>query len=179
MCWLDIVLLLPLLIGLVKGLMKGLVVELTSIIAVILGYVGTRLLGAMFTSWLLQQFAWPEAVCLVVAYATLFLGIALSLHIIARLISKLFQKISLGWLNRLLGGVFGVAKWAFIMLMVVLCIHRLDTQFHFIKDELKEQSLLYCHTTPLSEKLWDKVKTEIATISQEKADVNTQKNEQE
>ena len=159
--------------------MKGLVVELTSIIAVILGYVGTRLWGAMFTSWLLQQFAWPEAVCLVVAYATLFLGIALSLHIIARLISKLFQKISLGWLNRLLGGVFGVAKWAFIMLMVVLCIHRLDAQFHFIKDELKEQSLLYCHTTPLSEKLWDKVKTEIATISQEKANVNTQKNEQE
>ena len=159
--------------------MKGLVVELTSIIAVILGYVGTRLWGAMFTSWLLQQFAWPEAVCLVVAYATLFLGIALSLHIIARLISKLFQKISLGWLNRLLGGVFGVAKWAFSMLMVVLCIHRLDAQFHFIKDELKEQSLLYCHTTPLSEKLWDKVKTEIATISQEKANVNTQKNEQE
>lgn len=179
MCWLDIVLLLPLLIGLVKGLMKGLVVELMSIIALILGYVGTHLWGAIFTTWILQQFAWPEAVCLVVAYATLFVGIALALHIIARLISKLFQKISLGWLNRLLGGVFGIAKWAFIVLMVVLCVHRLDTQFHFIKDELKEQSILYTHTTPLSEKLWDKIKTEIATISQEKAASNTKKNEQE
>jgi hypothetical protein len=63
--------------------------------------------------------------------------------------------------------------------MVVLCVHRLDTQFHFIKDELKEQSILYTHTTPLSEKLWYKIKTEIATISQEKAASNTKKNEQE
>ena len=40
MSWLDILILLPLLIGLVRGLMKGLIVELSSIVAIILGFMG-------------------------------------------------------------------------------------------------------------------------------------------
>lgn len=178
MSWLDIILLLPLLIGLVKGLMKGLVVELMSIAAIILGYVGTRVWGAITTTWLLQQFAWPEAVCLVVAHAALFIGIALVLNIVGKLLSKLFQTISLGWLNRALGALFGVLKWAFIMLMLVLCVHRLDSQFHFMKAELKQQSLLYSRATPLSEKVWERVKTELGNISQEKLPINDTKDEQ-
>ena len=178
MSWLDIIILLPLLIGLVRGLMRGLVVELTSIAAIALGYVGARMWGAVLTTWLTQQFEWPEAVCLVLAYAVLFIGIALVLHLLAKLISKLFQKISLGWLNRLFGGIFGMAKWAVIILGIILCVHRLDSQFHFMKDELKQESILYNYTTPLAEKAWNKVKAEIADLSPEYIDENTTKKEQ-
>ena len=93
MSWLDIIILLPLLIGLIRGLMRGLIVELTAILAIIMGFLGTKLWGASFAVWLSQQFAWPEAVCSVVAYALLFLGITLLLNIVAKLISKLFKAI--------------------------------------------------------------------------------------
>jgi membrane protein required for colicin V production len=182
MSWLDIIILLPLLIGLVRGLMRGLFAELTAILAVIFGLIGTKLWGTTFTIWLIKQFAWQEAICSVVAYVLLFLGITIVLHLIAMLISKLFKAVHLDWLNRLGGGAFGVAKWAVIVLMLVLCLHRLDDQFHFFKEDLKQQSTIYNYTTPLSEKLWAKTKQKIATIkdtTSDKLTENTPKNEQE
>ena len=161
MSWLDIIILLPLLIGLVRGLMKGLVIEITSIVAIVLGILGSRLWGAMFATWLLRQFAWPESVCVVLAYALLFLGISVLLHLVAKLLTKLFKKISLGWLNRLLGGVFGTLKWGIIVLVMVLCLHQLDKQFEFIQKDLKQQSVVYMQAAPLAEKMWVEVKKQM------------------
>lgn len=165
MTWIDILILLPLLIGLVRGLMRGLVVELTAIVALFLGFVGARLWGARFSLWLIQQFEWPEAVCSVVAYALIFLAIALFLNIAARLISRLFKAISLGWLNRLLGALFGMGKWAIVVLLLVLCVHRLDDQFHFIRPDLQQRSWVYSSTTPIAEKAWQQVRIQISSLA--------------
>ena len=161
MSWLDVLILLPLLIGLVRGLMKGLIVEITSIVAIILGFWGAKWWSATFASWLMQQFEWSETACIVVAYALLFAGITLALNIIARLLSKLFQKIQLGWLNRLLGGIFGTAKWGIVIVALVLCLHNLDKQFQFIQPELKEKSVVYTTLTPYAEKAWGEIKSQV------------------
>ena len=161
MSWLDILILLPLLIGLIRGLMKGLIVEVTSIVAIVLGFIGARYLSGFCASWLMQQFAWSETACIVVAYAVLFAGIALALNLIGRLLSKLFQKIKLGWLNRLCGGLFGAAKWAIVIVALVLCVHNLDKQFQFMTPELKEQSTIYRSITPYAEQAWEEIKTQV------------------
>ena len=176
MSWLDIIILLPLLIGLVRGLMKGLVIEITSIVAIILGVLGSRLWGAMFATWLLRQFAWPESVCVVLAYALLFVGISILLHLVAKLLTKLFKKVSLGWLNRLLGGIFGTLKWAIIVLTLVLCVHRLDEQFQFIQRDLKEQSIIYMQAAPLSEKMWAEIKKQVENRQLLQSQEETKKN---
>ena len=176
MSWLDIIILLPLLIGLVRGLMKGLVIEIASIVAIVLGYIGSRLWGAMFAAWLIKQFSWPETVCMIVAYALLFIGISLLLHVLARAISKLFQKVSLGWLNRLFGGIFGTLKWAIIVLTLVLCVHRLDEQFQFIQPDLKEQSIIYMQAAPLSEKMWAEIKKQVENRQLLQSQEETKKN---
>lgn len=178
MSWLDIIILLPLLLGLVRGIMRGLINELTAIAAIVVGMIGTKLWGAAFSAWLIQQFAWPEAVCSVVAYALLFLGITLALNLVARLITKLFKAAQLGWINRILGGLFGTAKWAVIVLVIVLCVHRLDDQFHFFEEELKQQSIVYNYTTPLSEQVWEKAKQEINSFTKTTLDTNSKKDEQ-
>ena len=163
MSWLDILILLPLLIGLIRGLMKGLIVELTSIVAIIAGFAAARYGSATFASWLIQQFEWSEAASMVVAYAVLFAGIALLLNILARLLSKLFQKIQLGWLNRLLGGLFGTAKWGIVIIALVLCLHNLDKQFGLIKPELRKKSVVYTTLTPYAEKAWQEIKAQVET----------------
>ena len=156
--------------------MKGLVIEIASIVAIVLGYIGSRLWGAMFAAWLIKQFSWPETVCMVVAYALLFIGISLLLHILARAISKLFQKVSLGWLNRLFGGIFGTLKWAIIVLTLVLCVHRLDEQFQFIQPDLKEQSIIYMQAAPLSEKMWAEIKKQVENRQLLQSQEETKKN---
>lgn len=163
MSWLDILILLPLLIGLVRGLMKGLIVEVSSIVAILLGFFGAKYWSAAFASWLMQQFDWSETVRIVVAYALLFAGIALGLNIVARLLSKLFQKIQLGWLNRLLGGIFGTAKWGIVIVALVLCVHNLDKQFQFIQPELREKSVVYTTITPYAEQAWEEIKAQVET----------------
>ena len=161
MSWLDILILLPLLIGLVRGLMKGLIVEVSSIVAILLGFFGAKYWSAAFASWLMQQFDWSETACIVVAYALLFAGIALGLNIVARLLSKLFQKIQLGWLNRLLGGIFGTAKWGIVIVALMLCVHNLDKQFQFIQPELREKSVVYTTITPYAEQAWEEIKAQV------------------
>lgn len=142
-CWLDIVIALPLLLGLVRGIMRGLVREVTAIAAVVLGYFGTRLWGNAFAAWLLGQFQWPEPVCNLVAYSLLFLGITIALNIVGSLLSKLLRAIHLGWANRLLGAVFGAGKWAIILLVIIYLIGQADAQWHMMPDSLRESSLLY------------------------------------
>lgn len=159
MSWLDIIILLPLLIGLVRGLMKGLITEIIAIAAVVFGFIGAKFWGQAFSAWILTQFTWPQAVCDAVAYALLFLGISIALHFVARLISKLLSAISLGWINRLLGAAFGVAKWSLIVLAIVFCVNKLDMQFHFLQPEVKSSSLLYPYAVKYADKALDYVKS--------------------
>lgn len=148
--YIDILILLPLLIGLVRGLMRGLVTELVAILAVILGVVGARVWAPDFTAWLQCQFTWPEAVCRVVAYTLLFLAIAIVCNLFGRWFSKLLRVIKLGWLNRLLGGLFGTLKWAIIVLLVILAISTLDERFGFIQPDVKNMSVCYEKTVDIA-----------------------------
>ncbi len=163
MSWLDIVILLPLLIGLVRGLMRGLITEIIAILAVVFGFVGAKMWGKAFSAWLVSQFTWPQAVCDAVAYALLFLGIAIVLNIVGRLVSKLLKAINLGWMNRALGATFGIVKWAVIVLAVVFCVNKLDSYFNFLKQDLKEQSVVYPFAVDSANKALDYVHTFAST----------------
>ena len=52
-------------------------------------------------------------------------------------------------------------KWSVIVLIVVLCIHRLDKQFNFISQDLKDQSVVYMQAAPIAEKMWQNITIQI------------------
>ena len=56
--------------------------------------------------------------------------------------------VSLGMISRLLGGVFGVLKTAFIISALLLVFNTLDYHLKLIPGEQKKKSLLY---QPISE----------------------------
>ena len=142
--WLDVILVLPLVVGLVRGLMRGLISETIAIVVVILGVLGARFGAPPFSAWLLTQFAWPQGVCDVVAYTMLFLGIAILLSILARLLTKFMRKIHLGWANRLAGGLFGIAKYGLIVLIVVFVMDRTNDAFHWLDGaQVVSDSVIY------------------------------------
>lgn len=144
--WLDILILLPLLLGLVRGLMRGLVSEVIAIAVVILGILGSQIAASPFSAWLLGQFAWPPEVCDVVAYVLVFLLIAIVLSIIAKLLSKFLKAIHLGWINRLLGGIFGLCKFGLIVLIFVFAMDKINTHFHWFDEaEVVKTSVVYPH----------------------------------
>lgn len=144
MNWLDVLLLIPLLIGLVRGLMRGLVTEVIAILVVIIGVLGARLFAPSFSTWMHKQFAWQGEVCDVVAYVLIFLSIAIVLAILARLLSKFLKAIHLGWANRLFGGVFGICKYAILVLIVVFAMEKTNKSFHWLdKSKVVKTSIVY------------------------------------
>lgn len=146
MNWLDVLILLPLLIGLVRGLMRGLISEIIAFVVVILGVLGSRFAAPSVSKCLLQWFLWPEGVCDIVAYALIFLAIAILLSIAAKLLTRLLRAIHLGWANRLLGGLFGVLKYGIIVLFAVFIMDKTDEAFHWQENEpVVKTSILYPH----------------------------------
>lgn len=144
MNWLDVILLLPLLLGLVRGLMRGFISEIIAIVVVILGVVGARYAAPSCSAWLLQQFAWPQGVCDVVAYTVIFLAIAIVLSLLAKLLTKFLRAIHLGWANRLLGGIFGVAKYGVIVLLIVFALDKTNEAFHYLDESpVVKSSVVY------------------------------------
>lgn len=155
MNWLDAILILPLLIGLVRGLMRGLVSEIIGIVAIVMGVIGARIWAKNGAVWLLREFAWPEAVCNVIAYALVFLGIAILLNLLGRLLSRLLRAINLGFVNRLLGGIFGTLKWFVVVITLVFLTSLLDNQFHFLsQSEVVKTSVVYPKFAKLSHQLF-------------------------
>lgn len=144
MNWLDVLLLLPLLVGLVRGLMRGLVSEIIAIVVVVLGVLGARFGAPPFSAWLLSQFAWPQGVCDVVAYTLVFLAIAILLSILAKGLNRLLRAIHLGWANRLLGGLFGLAKYGILVLVAVFIMDKTNEAFHYLDESpVVKTSVIY------------------------------------
>ncbi len=144
MNWLDVFILLPLLVGLVRGLMRGLISEIIAFVVVILGVLGSRFAAPPVSAWFLTRFGWPEGVCDVVAYVIIFLAIAIVLSFLARLLTKFLRAIHLGWANRILGGVFGVLKYGFLVLIAVFILDKTDEAFHWQENEpIVKTSVLY------------------------------------
>ena len=124
--------------------MRGLISEIIAIVVVILGVLGARFGAPAFSGWLLSQFAWPQGVCDVVAYILLFLAIAIVLAIVAKLLNKFMKAIHLGWANRLAGGLFGTAKYALIVLVVVFAMDRTNDALHWLDDApVVNESIVY------------------------------------
>lgn len=143
MSYLDIIILLPLIYGLIRGIMRGIVKEIFAIVGIILGIVIARMYAGQAAMWLQQLSTWDEQLLRPIAAFVIFMAVALLCNLLAKLLTKLIKMISLSWVNRLVGGLFGLAKWGLIVAVIIACIDMLDGVLHFIKPELKQASICY------------------------------------
>jgi len=159
-CWLDIIILLPLLYGLIRGLMRGMITELNAVLSLVLGIIGARIWGPALALWIQNTSHWHIQLCSILAYVTIFLAIAIVLNLVGAAFSKLLKAIKLGWVNRLLGGVFGILKWALIVLVLVFVTGQIDKQFQILPNDLKQQSIVYQPALDSANHIWKQVKQE-------------------
>ena len=153
MSYLDIIILLPLIYGVIRGLMRGVVMEVFAIAGIILGIFVAKMFAGDAAAWLQQFSQWDISLLRPIASFVIFLLVAIACNLLARLLTKLFKMIALGWINRLAGGLFGAAKWILIMAVIITCVDLLDGVLHFIQPELKQSSILYPYALQLTETL--------------------------
>ena len=143
MNYLDIILSIPLLWGLYKGLARGIIKELASLLALLLGIYGGVYFSEQAKPFLSENLSIDESFLPMIAFAATFIVIALLVRLVGLLLDKLIKLVALGMISRLLGGVFGVLKSAFVISALLLIFNTIDYHLELIPNEQKKSSLLY------------------------------------
>lgn len=141
--WLDIVLGIPLLYGLVRGLFKGIVQSIGSLIGLVIGIVVAHAYAPTLSQYLDQWFNLTLNQCFTLSYILLFIAVVLLCAMVVKIIDKFLSIITLGWVNKLLGGCFGFLKYALLLSVLVNLLDTVDERLNFIPKEKKEISFLY------------------------------------
>ena len=139
----DIILALLLAYGLIKGLFKGFFVEVASLLGLILGVYGALLFSDLVAALLEPYVDLEENYLAMIAFVITFIGIVVLIALSGKLLTKLASLVMLGWLNRLLGGVFGLLKVALIAGVLLVAFEGLNQKWEWVEEDQLEESLLY------------------------------------
>lgn len=141
--YLDIFFAIPLIWGIVRGLMSGFIRSLSVFVGLILGITLAQTYAADLSPTIQEWFTLSARQCLSIAYVTIFVAVMIVVAIIARILDKFLHLILLGWLNKLLGALFGFFKWAIILSFFIMVVEYANSKFEFLSPEKKSESLLY------------------------------------
>lgn len=141
--YLDIFFAIPLIWGIVRGLMSGFIRSLSVFVGLILGITLAQTYAADLSPIISEWFTLSARQCLSLAYVVIFIAVMLLVAIVARILDKFLHLILLGWLNKLLGALFGFFKWAIILSFFIMVVEYANSKFEFLSPEKKSESLLY------------------------------------
>jgi membrane protein required for colicin V production len=103
------------------GFFKGFIRGASALVGVAGGIVAANLFYSPFAK-ILSQLISSMQIANALAYALIFFTTMVAVTIIGRFLEKLIKLIFLGWLNRLLGLVFGFAKGAMVAAVLLLLL---------------------------------------------------------
>lgn len=146
----DIVLGALLLFGLIRGLTKGLFVEIASLLALILGVYGAIHFSHFATDFLESRVDWDEKYVNIASFTITFIIIVFVISLAGKALTKLADFASLGMLNKLLGGLFGLLKIGLILSVILMVFTNMNKAIPFVDDEDIEKSVLYEHVRSLA-----------------------------
>ena len=134
----DILLLILLTVGFIVGLISGTVKQSISLAAFVIGYIIACLYYQQVGEMLGNYLSMP-LFCKVVAFVLLWAIVPILAELISKLLTSLLDKLSvMGFLNRLLGGIIGLAKYALILGALIWFF----SSTKMIKEETMQESRL-------------------------------------
>ena len=150
----DIILAVALGFGFVKGFFKGFIVEVASLGALFSGLLGAVKFSSFVSNLLNDYFDWNPVATLTVSYLIIFIIIVYAVSVLAKALTRIISKASLGLFNKFLGSLFGFFKWAIFMSVGLFFIEKLNTWVTIIDPEMMESSVLYKPITQLGDYLF-------------------------
>lgn len=140
---LDILLGLPLIWGLWKGYKNGLFMEIASIVALVAGIFGAIHFSYITGNYLSEHLDWDERNMSIAAFVITLILIIIIVNLAGKILTKVANFAMLGSLNKIAGGIFGVLKVAILLGAAFIFFDRMDNTFSLIKEETKQESVLY------------------------------------
>jgi len=162
----DIVLGIILLIALVMGYKKGLFVALAGLVGIIAGVYGAVYFSGYAAGYLSGWTDWNEQTVNLAAFAVTFLAILLLISLAGKALTKIADFAALGIINKLLGAVFNVLKFAFIISVVFMFVNA-SPSFSILSEEDRDTSVLYAPVASLAPLVVPYILKEVDVIDEE------------
>ena len=145
MTTIDIIILIALGAGVIVGFMKGFIRQLASILGLIVGLLAAKALYTSLAVKLCPTVTDSMTVAQILAFVIIWIAVPLIFTLVASVLTKALEAVSLGWLNRMLGAGLGALKYLLLVSLVICVIQFIDSDSQLISQTNKEQSLLYYH----------------------------------
>lgn len=143
MNWIDFIIIALLAFGLIQGFIDGLIIEIAELVGLVAGIWGaihfSGWTAGLLEGWFDMQASWTG----IVAFAITFLAIVIAIYLIGKMIDSLMKAISLGFVVKALGAVFGVFKTALILSVIFVFLNTIDQKRHFLPSATIDNSFLY------------------------------------
>lgn len=143
MNFIDILLLIPIGYAVYKGFKNGFIIEVCTLLALLVGiYAGIHFsdgtANLLKTSWNIHSEYLP-----VIAFTITFLGVGALVFFGGKMLEKVVDVASLTPLNKFLGILFALIKIFYLLSVFIVLLESYDEKGDFIKEETKQESLLY------------------------------------
>lgn len=139
----DILILIALGAGVVTGYMKGFIRQLASILGLIVGLLAAKALYASLAQKLCPAVTDSLTVAQGLAFVVIWIAVPLLFTVVASLLTKALEAVSLGWVNRLLGCGLGALKYLLLVSLLICVFEFIDSDNKLISGTKKSESLLY------------------------------------
>lgn len=142
MNYFDAIIAIPLVWGLINGFRKGFIVEISSLLALVLGLYGAVRFSFIAGQWINEHYQWSEKAVQLVSFLITFSAIVILVHLMARAVHKLVKLAALGLVNRIAGALFGGLKYLLLVSGLLYLLMSADERYPFLGEETKNNSLL-------------------------------------
>ena len=143
MAILDIILLLCFIPAIVTGISKGFVKQVIDLVAILAAAWAAFQFSKMLGPWLGQYITLDPSILNVVSFVLIAIVVAVLLHLVGALITNAMKALSLGFVNRLMGLIFGVLKVALILGLLILLFETLNSSLQIVKPEATANAVVY------------------------------------
>jgi len=150
----DIIIAIFLIWFIYKGFTKGFIIEVSSLIALILGIYAAVNFSFFVSGFLHNDLGWHSKYTDIAAFCITFLLVIVLVMLVGKIIEKLVNIIQLGFLNKLAGTLFGIVKGALILSFLILIINNFDPREKVFSKERREASFLYTPVASLAPALF-------------------------
>jgi membrane protein required for colicin V production len=106
-------------LSILLSLIRGLVREVLALGAWVIAFLAANALASEAASWMPDALL-AEELRFLAGFLCVFVGVLITMSVLALLVSRLVKSAGLGVEDRLLGGVFGLARGLFVVMIIVL-----------------------------------------------------------
>ena len=143
MNYIDIILSLILFYGLFKGFTRGLIIEAASLLSIIIGLLGALTFTPIMENLLSYFFSDEKLPSSIILFTASLILIVLGINFFAKNLTKFIKLVSLGGINKVLGGIFGVSKYVLLISILFVFVDQFSFMFEFFESNFLEESVMF------------------------------------